>query len=183
MPVTCVQMCFHTLFFAQGLFISTWKDCIHADLQHLRNSIANPIMIFGSLVLYGIYLPGNHSQVGSVYTYPIYTNFHMNCLFVLGAWLSLYCILYFIKSETNCEFNPAVYKLTTDSSLWCYISHCLFDNMFLSWFIVPFKNEEEAKGGFAFLFCLFLTIIFTEITCIGSYIGLTKLHKRIFGSE
>lgn len=179
MAVTAVQMCFHSMFFAQGLFVSTWSEYIHADLEHIRNSLAYPAFIFGGLFLYGVYLPGNHSDVLSVYTYPIYNNLGMNCLFVQGAWLSVYAVLWLLKSELNQQFDPSIYKLTTESSLSFYVTHTLFGAIFLTVFIVPFKDEEEAKGGFAFLLSLFGNMIFTELACFGSYIGFCKLERKL----
>lgn len=106
----------------------------------------------------------------------------MNCLFVNGAWISVYAILYLFKTELNKEFNAGVYKLTAESSLSVYVTHSFFDNLFLSWFIVPFKHEEEAKGGFAFLISLFANIVFTEIVCIGLYLGYCKIENRLKGN-
>ena len=59
--------------------------------------------------------------------------------------------------------------MTTESSLWCYISHTLFSFVFLTYFIVPYK---ESIGFFpAFLLCF----TFTEAMCLLSYVLLTKL--------
>ena len=162
------QMPFHSLFFVQGLFISSWKKYIHADLEHLRESVVYPFFIFSLLFFYGVCLPGNHSNVTSVYLFPIYSSYHLNVLFILGAWISVYSILWIIKSETNKEFNPAVFKMTSESSLWCYISHILFTDMLLTFFVVPYKEHLYFLPTFLVMF------IFTELLCILTYVGLTK---------
>lgn len=131
----CMGMHFHSMFFAQGLFVSTYKNLIQPDLYHIQNNICYPIMIFSAIVFYGFLLPGNHSEVASEYVFPIYKGMHLNILFILGSWLSLYAILWWIKTETNKEFDEKIFKLVSESSLWCYISHTLFDNFFLTFFI------------------------------------------------
>ena len=92
---------YHTLFFAQGLFVFTWREFLHADLEHMRQTVAYPLVVFSCLILYGVFLPNVHSELAFLMTYPIYMNFHLNCLHILGSWLVIYVLLWLFKSELN----------------------------------------------------------------------------------
>lgn len=168
-----IQMCFHTMFFIQGLLCASWRDVIQADWQHFRKSIMFPIFIPLLITMQGFFIPSNHSLIGSIYLYPIYKDFQLNCLFIVGAWITLYTILWMIKAQVDDIFHPKVFKLTTESSLWCYISHSLFAFFFLTYFVVPFKNSMP------FIVAFMITFVFTEAMCILSYFGLKKLESRI----
>lgn len=87
-----------------------------------------------------VLLPGNHSLVASVYLYPVYKDIYLNILFVIGAWINVYTLLWMLRGQLDKEFHPKVFKLTNESSLWCYISHCFFIFVFLTYFVVPFNQ-------------------------------------------
>ena len=124
------------------------------------------------LLAIGLLGPGNHSLISSVYLYPIYADFFLNCQFIQGAWITIYCLLWLLKSELNHEFDKDVFKMTTESSLWCYVTHSLFSFSFVTYFVVPYKDE------ISFLPALLLCFAFTETMCLVSYYIMDKLSKK-----
>ena len=84
------------------------------------------VYIIGGLIAYGILHPGNQMDRAFLFTYPIYMDFHLNTLHVLGSWQVVYWILYLYKCELNQQFDKDVFKLVNNSSLWCYIAHDFF---------------------------------------------------------
>jgi hypothetical protein len=121
------------------------------------------------LIIQALVLPGNHSQIASLYLYPIYRSFHLNCMFIYGAWITLYGVVWLVRGQINQKYNPAVYKLTNESALWCFISHSFFIMLFLTCFVVPFKDK------FPFAIAIVLCLLFTEVMCMLTYLLLNKL--------
>lgn len=115
-------------------------------------------------------------MIASLQVYPIYTNFGLNCKFVSGGWITLYAVTWMVRSQINQEFNPAVYKMTRESALWCYMSHSFWALAFLTCFVVPFKHH------FPFAIAIILCLLFTEAMCLLSYILFTKLHSKLMGN-
>ena len=145
---------------------------IQSDWQHIRKTPLNAILIPITLTIQALLLPGNYSLIASIYLYPIYREYHLNVSFIQGAWITLYSILWMVKLQINKEFDAYIFKLTTESSLWCYISHSLFSLTFLTIFVVPFKNS------FPMFLAIVLNFIFTEVMCMITYFLLVKIHSK-----
>ena len=162
----------HTMFFAKGLLIHTWADVIHSDVKRVKETSLYIFLIVGSYALHGCLVPGNHSELGSVYMFPIYMTRYLNAQFLLGSWFSTYLVLWLFKTELNQQFDPKVFKFVSDSSLWCYISHVLMQGIVIAVLINPLKDMLNYGVSVA------VTFVLSEIMCLASYYGLNKLTTR-----
>ena len=63
-----------------------WRDKIHAHQSQLSKTALYPFFIVGSVLFYGVNFPGNYSDVGFVFLYPIYGTVVMTSLFTTGTW-------------------------------------------------------------------------------------------------
>jgi len=162
----------HCMFFAIGLLVHTWADVIHSDVKRVKESSLYIFLIVGSYAVHGCLVPGNHSELGSVYMFPIYMTRYLNAQFLLGSWFSTYLVLWLFKTELNKPFDAKVFKFVSDSSLWCYISHVLMQGIVIAVLINPLK--DMLNYGVAVI----VTFILSEIMCLASYYGLSKLTTR-----
>jgi len=162
----------HSMFFAKGLLIHTWADVIHSDVNRVKETSLYVFLVVASYAVHGCLVPGNHSELGSVYMFPIYMTRYLNAQFLLGAWFSTYLVLWLFKTELNKPFDPKVFKFVSDSSLWCYISHVLMQGIVVAVLVVPLK--DTLNYGIAVI----VTFTLSEIMCLASYYGLTKLCTR-----
>jgi hypothetical protein len=85
------------MFFAQGLLVASWRDIIQADWDHFKQCNIYPIFIPIALAAQALLLPGNYSLIASINVYPIYMDFHQNCMFIEGAWVTVYAVLWMVK--------------------------------------------------------------------------------------
>ena len=81
-----LQINFHIILTAQGVCNQLWTSQIQQETQNLRNSSFHPFFVGISFFLYGVLHPGNYTEVGYEFFFPIYGNIILNCLFTLGSW-------------------------------------------------------------------------------------------------
>ena len=160
---------YYAFFFAQGAFVFTWADFLHADIYHLRQTSWYVLYIIGGIFAYGCLMPGNQSDRAFLFTYPIYMTFHLNTLHVLGTWQVVYWILYLYKCELNQLFDKAFFQLINGSSLWCYIAHDLFQSALITYLILPY-NFEYWHG-------LIATFILCEVGMLGTWVCLLRVCR------
>lgn len=83
---SCTMLTYHMMFFAQGIVCKVWKEQINLATLQVKNSVGIVGICILNFVLYGMLLPGNTSETGFLFIYPIYLTFWDNVLFVLGTW-------------------------------------------------------------------------------------------------
>ena len=81
-----MMMCYHMIFFAQGIVNQTWRDKLNEHSDYLRSTILYPFFVIGSIMMYGVCLPGTYTDVGFIFFYPIYGTTVMQSLFTTGTW-------------------------------------------------------------------------------------------------
>ena len=158
---------YHIFFFTQGMFVFTWADFLHADIYHLRQTFWYIAYLIGGLFAYGVLMPGNQSDRAFLFTFPIYMNFKLNILHVLGTWQVVYWILYLYKCELNQVFDPYIFKVVNNSSLWFYIAHDFFQSAAITYIVLPM--ELDYWTGF------FIVFVLCEVGCLASFLCLAKI--------
>jgi len=71
---------------------------IREFMAAMAKTVFFPIFIIGCTMIYGIFLPGNHSDVGIIFSYPIYDSSLIQTLFTSGSWLLIYFLCWFSAS-------------------------------------------------------------------------------------
>lgn len=69
-----MMMMYHTNFMVGGIMYGMFEKRIKDFMKVFAKTAFFPIFIVGGVMLYGIFLPGNHSDVGYVFMYPAYDN-------------------------------------------------------------------------------------------------------------
>jgi hypothetical protein len=151
-------------------------------MLRIKASAAIVFLCMACFVMYGVLLPGITENTGFLFVYPIYLTFWDNTLFVFGTWLCVYVILWFFQEQMNSKFDRDIYSLVNRSSMYCYIAHDFWQTIAISG-LLPVTarygeggNVEQNGLGFAGLFII--TLIFSEVMCILSYLFLEKLIKK-----
>ena len=72
-----------------------------------------PFLIVGAVMVYGANIPGNYSEVGNIFFYPIYGGPVMSSLFTTGSWQVIYFLEWFMRKETDFVYNEKVFKFFT----------------------------------------------------------------------
>ena len=67
-----MMICYHIVFFAQGVVNQVWRDKLNQHSDYLRATSIYPFYVVGAIMIYGVNLPGNYTDVGFMFFYPIY---------------------------------------------------------------------------------------------------------------
>lgn len=70
----CMMIMYHTNFMVGGFMYGIFEKRIREFMAAMAKTVFFPIFIIGCTMIYGIFLPGNHSDVGIIFSYPIYDN-------------------------------------------------------------------------------------------------------------
>ena len=124
---------------AQGIIWGIQIDRISFEYDQIAKMPFYPLSVVMGVMIYGFLLPGNYTNVGFIFFYPIYGDTFTQSLFTTGTWQIIYFLCWLWKSECNAKFNEGFYKLYTESSMFVYIFHDMWINVLLATIVYPFK--------------------------------------------
>ena len=90
---------------AQGIVWGLQSDRISFEYDLFASSPFYPISVVMGVMIYGFLMPGNYTNVGYVYTYPLYGDTFTQSLFTTGTWLFDYFFTWLYKIEVNRKFD------------------------------------------------------------------------------
>lgn len=129
---------YHTVFISGGVMYGIWQDKMKASMRALQKTAFWPVFIVGGVMLFGIFQPGNYSDVGYMFFFPMYSDTIIQSLFTTGSWLVVYFVNWLMEYECNKIYNANTYKLFTGSSMNAYLCHDLWIQFTIYFFIWPF---------------------------------------------
>jgi len=175
------MMCYHIVFFAQGTVNQIWLDKLDQHSDYLRETAFYPFFVVGSIMVYGMNLPGNYTDVGFMFFYPIYGSTVMQSLFTTGTWQIIYGLCWLLNKECNRTFNDQVFEFFSNGSLFVYLCHDFWITIIATFIIYPNIPANTADGkGLSFGVCLALMLIGVEFLSNLNYYLFTKLYQCCF---
>ena len=171
-------MCFyHSTFFAQGIVNQTWSKKLLQHSDHLRSTPLYPIFVVTSITCaYGINIPGNYTDVGFIFIYPIYSTTVMQSLFTTGTFQVIYAFEWLVAKECNHIFNKEVFDFVSNGSFIVYLSHGLWQNVAARVFVWPTIKKNGKMESLPFLMYLVLVFVFTELLSNLNYYLILKMY-------
>ena len=153
-----------------------WRDKLQQHANKLCKEPWYPFFIIGSVLIYGINLPGLYNDVGFVFFYPIYGGLLPVTLFTMGTWQAIYGIEYFMRTEADYIYNKAFFKFYTVGSLFIYLCHDLWITVIATYIIIPnLKKNNSRVEGINFGFACFIMIFGVEFLSNLTYYLFVKL--------
>lgn len=113
--------------------------------------------------------------MGALFFYPLYSDYPLQVLHVIGTWLWVFSVVWLMAEFGNFQFNRIVYKFVSGCSLYAYLSHYFFIVVLVVAFVRPYKM--------AFVPAFFLVFFGTFILIIASYIPIALLLELCFPDE
>ena len=148
----------------------------------MRNSTFHPFFVGISFFVYGVLHPGNYTEVGYEFFFPIYGNIILNCLFTLGSWQITYFVDFVFWTETNQIFDEKIFKIFSESSMFIYLCHDLWQVLVASFLVYPiFKGEKI--GFFIFGLSYIVMVVLTESLSFFNYFVFTYFYKKVCGRK
>lgn len=173
-----MMMCYHIVFFAQGLVNQQWRDKLNQHSDYLRSTAIYPFFVIGSIMMYGVNMPGNYTNVGFMFFYPIYGSTVMQSLFTTGTWQIIYGLEWLLKKESNRMYNEEIFKFYTGGSLFVYLCHDFWITVINSYLVYPNLAQNSENGeGISFGVSLALVIVGTELLSNMNYYLFVKLLR------
>ena len=71
---------------AQGIIWGIQADRISFEYDMIASTQIYPLSVVMAVMVYGFLLPGNHTDVGFVFFYPLYGDTFTQSLFTTGTW-------------------------------------------------------------------------------------------------
>lgn len=146
-------------------------------MSMLKKTIVWPFYVVFSVFFFGLFQPGNYSDVGYMFFYPLYDDTVIQSLFTCGSWMTIYFLVWFMDHECNKTFNTNVYKLFTGSSMSLYLCHDLWIQIVIACLIWPFVPRND--GNMSFYLGLALVIILTESLSLLNFLAFGKLYSLL----
>lgn len=136
-----------------------------------------PFFVFGSILLYGITLPGCYKDVGFVFFYPIYGHAVIMSLFTTGSWMVIYLADYIMRKEVDHVYNEKFFKFYTVGSLFVYLCHDLWITVIATYILLPNMKENNPRvEGISFQLALFTMIFGVEVLSNLTYYLFLKMY-------
>lgn len=123
------------------------------------------------LFIYALTCPMNYSQMGQLFFYPLYTDYWLQCFYVVGTWIWLTAIVWTMAYIGNDKFNDTIYNYVSGSALYAYVSHYFFI------LIISVMVIRPNKIGFIGAF--FIMFFGTEFLIFITYVPLNWLYELI----
>lgn len=170
----CMMIMYHTNFMVGGFMYGIFETRVREFMAAFAKKGYYPIFIVGTVMLYGIFLPGNFSDVGYMFMYPIYDDTVIQSLFTCGSWVFIYFLTWYSAAEMNHIFNLDLYKYVIGSSMNLYICHDLYINLVVYLFVWPYCDR---KGGTMSCYVgILIILVMTEAGCCLNYYIINKLY-------
>ena len=96
-----MMIMYHTNFMVGGQMFGIFENRIREFMKAFGKTPLYPIFIVGTVMLYGLFLPGNHSDVGYMFMYPLYDDTVIQSLFTCGSWVFIYFLIWYSSAEMN----------------------------------------------------------------------------------
>ena len=71
---------------AQGIIWGIQSDRISFEYDVLADLPIYPLSVVMGVMVYGFFLPGNYTNVGFIFMYPLYGDTFTQSLFTTGTW-------------------------------------------------------------------------------------------------
>jgi len=130
---------FDAVFFSQGVVdMCYWRQMVKKRGELSETAVA-PMCIVGFIFTYAITCPTNHSNMGHLFFYPLYTEFPLQALYTVGTWIWLTGIVWVMAHIGNEKFNETFYNYVNGSALYMYVSHYFFILIIGVFIVRPYK--------------------------------------------
>lgn len=106
----------------------------------LSQTAIYPVFVVFSVMIYGANIPGNFTNVGFMFFYPIYGTVTMLTLFTTGTWQVIYMLEWLMRKESDKMYNEKVFKFFTEGSLLVYLCHDLWITVIATFVIYPLTD-------------------------------------------
>uniref|UniRef100_A0A7S3FVQ1 Uncharacterized protein n=1 Tax=Strombidium rassoulzadegani TaxID=1082188 RepID=A0A7S3FVQ1_9SPIT len=172
---------YHTVFFSQGMLFGVWRKEYFKAMQEMQDSVFMPFMVTFSVMAFSVTQPGNYSDVGFMFFYPLYSSKWIQGLFTSGSWLIIYLFNFLFHAAMNKRYDEQLYHHFNNSSMFTYLCHDLWIHVICSSLIYPnsLLNEDER---FSIGTALLIVIVFVEIASYLNYFAFAYLffgrHKK-----
>lgn len=170
----CMMIMYHTNFMVGGFMFGIFEKRIREFMTVFARTALFPIFIVGGVMFYGICLPGNHSDVGYMFMYPIYDDTVIQSLFTCGSWMFIYFLIWYGSIEMNRIFDLGLYKYVIGSSMNLYLCHDLWINLVVYFCVWPFCDSKG--GSMSFYVGISIILILTEAGAALNYFIVNKLY-------
>jgi len=163
---------FDAVFFCQGVVdMCYWREMVKKRGE-MSDSVLAPMVIVGFIFIYSITCPMNYSNMGHLFFYPLYSDYPLQCFYVIGTWIWLTAIVWTMAHIGNDKFNETIYNYVNGSSLYAYVSHYFFILIIGVFIVRPYKIGFIGAFFLMFFGCLFLIFI--------TYVPLNFLYELCF---
>ena len=71
---------------AQGIVWGLQGDRISFEYEAIASHAFYPLSVVMGVMIYGFLMPGNHTDVGFIFFYPLYGDTFTQTLFTTGTW-------------------------------------------------------------------------------------------------
>lgn len=151
---------YDAIFFSQGVIDQCyWRKMVKARREWGDTMLA-PIILISFIFVYSITTPMNHSDMGHLFFYPLYTDYWLQCLHTTGTWIWLYAIIWTMAHIGNEKFNDTIFKYVTGSAMFAYLSHYFYILLISVLIVRPYKIPFVKACALMFFGCqlmIFLT--------------------------
>lgn len=163
---------YDAIFFSQGVIdMCYWRKMLKARGK-VTETVATPLIIFLTILMYAICSPMNYSNMGHLFFYPLYTDYWLQCLYTTGTWIFMFGIVWLMAVIANDKFNDTFYKYVTGSALYAYLSHYFFILIISVGIIRPYH--------LGFIPALFIMLFGTLLLIFLTYWVLNAIYELIF---
>lgn len=163
---------FDAIFFSQGVIdMCYWRPMV-LGRKEIADTFVAPLFVGFCIFTYSCTSPMNYTNMGALFFYPLYSDYPLQVLHVIGTWLWVYVVVWLMAEFGNYPFNKMLYKFVSGCSLYAYLSHYFFIVVLVVAFVRP------NKMGFVPAF--FLVFFGTFILIIASYIPIALLLELCF---
>jgi hypothetical protein len=160
---------YHLTFYAQGNLYGAWSRLYTRALKDFTDNLIFPFWMTFVVSFYSMSQPGNYTETGFLFFYPIYKTRSLMGLFSSGSWMIVYMLICSMHHCSNKKYVPIWYDRVNDSSLFTYLIHDLFIHIMLSKVFYPATlNNQISVGLFE---CVITVFIFVEATSFSIYLG------------
>jgi len=163
---------FDAIFFSQGVIdMCYWRQMIKARKELCETPIA-PFFCGFCIFVYAWSTPMNYKNMGHLFFYPLFEEYWLMCLHVVGTWTWVYTIVWLLAEFGNSQFNRIIYNFVNGCSLYAYLSHYFFIVLIAVSIVRPYQ--------IGFIGAFFLIFFGTFLCIIVTFIPLNFLYELVF---
>jgi peptidoglycan/LPS O-acetylase OafA/YrhL len=169
------QLTYDIVFMSQGMIDQLYRKEQEESRAKMANTMWTPFAIVSFFLVYSLCTPTNVSTQGYLFFYPLYDLTTLQHFHTIGTWMAIYLTDYHMAIIANQVFDQKWYELIIGCSYYLFLSHyfwiTVFAKLFLTYVVLGFAANVA------------LSLLFTLLICMLTYIGLVKCYTRMCGKK